>query len=320
MKAFTNLDYKENQAEQSNENYGEFTLSPLERGFGITIGNALRRVLISSIPGASIFAVQIDGASHEFTSLDGVIEDVTAIILNLKQLVLKIDSSEDDESVRVLSLDKEGEGEVTAKDLICPSDVSVINPDLVIAHLAKNGHLKMTIQADKGRGYYTNEVNKKERNYPLGSIPTDSNYSPIVKVNFKVEPTRVEHNTNYDKLILQVWTNGAMKPHDAVGLAAKILQEHLDAFTQVSSKTDDVLIFDATPEAEKSKLEDMNIEDLDLSVRSYNCLKRAAISTVNELCAKSEEEMMKVRNLGKKSLKEVKDKLEEMGLHFRNAK
>ncbi len=319
MKAFTNLTFEENQGTESNGKYGEFTLSPLERGFGITIGNALRRVLISSIPGSSVFAVSIEGARHEFTSLDGVVEDVTAIILNLKELVLEIDS-EDEDSVRVLSLDKEGPGVVTAADLICPSDVKVINPDLVIAHLAQGGHLKMTVQADKGRGYYTNEANKRERTYPLGTIPTDSNYSPIVKVNFKVEPTRVEHNTNYDKLVLEVWTNGAMKPHDAVALASKILIEHLKAFEDLSPVASSVSVFGSEGEKQQAKTDEMTIEDLDLSVRSYNCLKRAAISTVNELCSKSEEEMMKVRNLGKKSLKEVKDKLEGMGLHFRNAK
>jgi DNA-directed RNA polymerase subunit alpha len=318
MKPFANLTFEESKFDQT-QNYGKFTLTPLERGFGITIGNALRRVLISSIPGASVFAVCIDGARHEFTSLDGIVEDVTAIILNMKGLVLEIDS-EDEESVRVLTIDQVGPKTVTAADIVCPSDVKVINPDLVIAHIAEGGHLKMTIQANKGRGYYTNEVNKHNTTLPVDYIATDSNYSPIVKVNFAVEPTRVEHDTNYDKLVLEVWTNGAMTPHEAVALAAKILMSHLEAFVNLSPAAQTLQVFDTKPEAEKNKLEDMTIEELDLSVRSYNCLKRAAISTVSELCSKSEEEMMKVRNLGKKSLKEVKDKLEEMGLHFRNAK
>jgi DNA-directed RNA polymerase subunit alpha len=318
MKPFANLTFEESKFDQT-QNYGKFTLTPLERGFGITIGNALRRVLISSIPGASVFAVSIEGARHEFTSLDGIVEDVTAIVLNIKSLVIQIDS-EDEDSVRVLSIKADGPKTVTAADIVCPSDVKVINPDLVIAHIAEGGHLEMTIQANKGRGYNTNEVNKRITNFPVNTIPTDSNYSPIVKVNFSVEPTRVEHDTNYDKLVLEVWTNGAMTPHEAVALAAKILTAHLESFVTLSPSAENVQVFDTKQAPEKNKLEDMTIEELDLSVRSYNCLKRAAISTVSELCSKSEEEMMKVRNLGKKSLKEVKDKLEELGLHFRNAK
>ncbi|MCI2069153.1 MAG: DNA-directed RNA polymerase subunit alpha [Bacilli bacterium] len=317
MRPFANLTFEE--AQTDNPDYGKFTLTPLERGFGITIGNAMRRVLLSSIPGASVFAVSIENARHEFTSLDGVEEDVTAIILNLKSLVLKIDSADED-SVRVLSLDQVGPKTVTAGDLVCPSDVEVINPDLPIAHLAEGGHLQMTVQANKGRGYFTNEANKRITNFPIGTIPTDSNYSPIVKVNFSVEPTRVEHDTDYDKLVLEVWTNGALTPHEAVSLAAKILIAHLESFGNLADQSKSMEVFDNKPDASKNKLEDMTIEELDLSVRSYNCLKRAAISTVSELCSKSEEEMMKVRNLGKKSLKEVKDKLESMGLHFRNAK
>ncbi len=317
MRPFANLTFEE--AQTDNPDYGKFTLTPLERGFGITIGNAMRRVLLSSIPGASVFAVSIENARHEFTSLDGVEEDVTAIILNLKSLVLKIDSADED-SVRVLSLDQVGPKTVTAGDLVCPSDVKVINPDLPIAHLAEGGHLQMTVQANKGRGYFTNEANKRITNFPIGTIPTDSNYSPIVKVNFSVEPTRVEHDTDYDKLVLEVWTNGALTPHEAVSLAAKILIAHLESFGNLADQSKSTEVFDNKPDSSKNKLEDMTIEELDLSVRSYNCLKRAAISTVSELCSKSEEEMMKVRNLGKKSLKEVKDKLESMGLHFRNAK
>lgn len=318
MRPFANLSFEEIKHD-AEPDFGEFTLSPLERGFGTTIGNAMRRVLISSIPGASMFAVQIEGARHEFTALDGVEEDVTAIILNLKGLVLKIDS-EDDDSVRVLSLDVTGPKTVTAGDLVVPSDVEVINKDLVIAHVADGGHFKMTIQANKGRGYLAYEMNKIANNLPIGVIATDSNYSPIVKANFKVEPTRVEQDTHYEKLVLQVWTNGAMSPREAVAYAAQILIAHFQKFIDADEEVSDTKVFDNKTEASKSKMEDKTIEELDLSVRSYNCLKRAGISTVSELCAKSEEEMMKVRNLGKKSLKEVKDKLESLGLHFRNAK
>jgi DNA-directed RNA polymerase subunit alpha len=317
MKPFQNLEFEENKFDPS-QNYGKFVLTPLERGFGITIGNALRRVLISSIPGSSVFAVTIDGARHEFTSLDGVVEDVTAIVLNLKDLVIEIDES-DDKAIKVLTLDVTGPKDVTAADFILPSGIKVINSGLVIAHVAEGGHLKMTVQANKGRGYLTNQDNKQLFNFPLGTIPTDSNYSPVVKVNFHVEPTRVEHDTNYDKLVLEVWTNGAMTPHEAVALAAQILIAHLETFVNISSTAKEVAVFDNHVEEPKNKNEDMTIEELDLSVRSYNCLKRFGISQVSELCNKSEEEMMKVRNLGKKSLKEVKEKLEALGLSFRDA-
>lgn len=316
MKTFQNIKFEENKCE-SNKGYGRFVLAPLERGFGITIGNAMRRVLISSIPGASIFAIEVEGARHEFSSLEGVVEDVTAIVLNLKGLVLKIDS-EDEQLVRVMSLDVKGPATVTAGDLDLPSDVEVVNPDLVIAHVAEGGQLKMTLQANKGRGYLTNEQNKQAiENYSIGVIPVDSNYSPILKVNYTTEPTRVEDNTNYDKLILEVWTNGAITPREGVALAAKILVDHLEKYVNISESAEDVVVFNAEEEKPKDKYEDMSIEELDFSVRSYNCLKRAAITTVSELCNKTEEEMMKVRNLGKKSLKEVKDKLEELGLGFR---
>ncbi len=318
MKPFQNLEFVENKIDPS-QNYGKFVLTPLERGFGVTIGNSLRRVLISSIPGASVFAITVDGAMHEFTSLDGVVEDVTGIILNLKSLVITIDTEVDD-SVKVLSLDITGPKTVTAADLILPGDVKVINPDLVIAHVAEGGHLKMTLQCNKGRGYLTNEANKLLTNFPIGTIPTDSAYSPVTKVNYSIEPTRVEHDTNYDKLVLEVWTNGSITPHDAVALAAKILIAHFQTFTEIAESAQNVAVFDATKVETKDKYENYSIEELELSVRSYNCLKRAGISTVQELCNKTEEEMMKVRNLGKKSLKEVKEKIEEMNLSFRDAK
>jgi DNA-directed RNA polymerase subunit alpha len=325
MRPFNNLSLEEIPTGDSN--YGKFVLTPLERGFGITIGNALRRVLISSIPGASIFAVKIEGAEHEFTALDGVVEDVTAIILNLKDLVIAIDSPRDDD-VCVLTIDQDaanGPKTVYAKDIVCPSEVRVINPDLVICHLAQGGKLKMTIQANKGRGYFTSEVNKRETNAPVGTIPTDSNYSPVVKVNFAYEPTRVEQDTNYDKLTLEVWTNGALSPREAVGIAAHILIEHLKVFiadgaADASDSTGNGIFPPPSNNTKNDLVNDKQIEDLDLSVRSYNCLKRAGISTVGELVSKTEEEMMKVRNLGKKSLKEVKDKLAEMNLHFLNGK
>jgi DNA-directed RNA polymerase subunit alpha len=318
MRPFASLTFEEIKSENPNE--AKFVLSPLERGFGTTIGNAMRRVLISSIPGASMFAVEIEGARHEFTALEGIEEDCTAIILNLKELVLKIDS-DDDDSARVLSLDVTGPKTVTAADIVCPADVKVINPDLVIAHVAEGGHLKMTIQANNGRGYLTNEMNKTLQNFPIGVIPTDSNYSPVVRVNFTVEPTRVEQDTHYEKLILDVVTNGGCTPHDAVVTAADILIAHFEKFQEVSKDAEPKNIFTPGPVVDdEKKLIDQTIEELDLSVRSYNCLKRAGISTVGELIAKSEDEMMKVRNLGKKSLKEVKDKIESLGLHFRNAK
>lgn len=319
MKTFHSSEFKQTEYIPE-KNYAKFVLSPLEGGFGITIGNAMRRVLLSSIPGASIFSVQIEGARHEFTSLDGIEEDVTAIILNLKSLVIEIDSDEEDNNPRILTIDVTGPKTVTAGDLVCPHDVKVINPDLVICHVGEGGHFKMEAQANKGRGYVTYETNKHDYNFANGIIATDSLYSPIVKVNYTTLPTRVEHDTNYDELTLEVWTNGAISPLDAVALASKILIEHLRQFEELDSSVDSIQVFDTPKEKESSKNDDMTIEDLDLSVRSYNCLKRASISTVSELCAKTEEEMIKVRNLGKKSLKEVKEKLAEIGKSFRDSK
>lgn len=296
--------------------HGKFVMEPLERGFGITLGNALRRVLLSSLPGASVYAIQVDGARHEFSALDGVEEDVTTIILNIKDLVLKI-TSEDDDTPKLLTIDVKGPKTVTAADIQLPSDVEVINKDLVIANVAEGGNLKMVLHARKGRGFVTSEGNKRITEFPLGTIPTDSSYSPIVKVNYEVEPTRVGHDSNYDRLVLEVWTNGSMLPQDAVGLAAKILSAHFELFLELSKIAEKEEIISTSQEQPKNKYAEMTIEELDLSVRSYNCLKRAAISTVMELTNKTEEEMMKVRNLGRKSLKEVKGKLEALGLHFR---
>ena len=316
MKPFQNLVFEGNEFD-SEKNYGKFVLAPLERGFGVTIGNALRRVLISSIEGASVFAVTIEGAMHEFTALDGVVEDVTGIVLNLKSLVVTIDTEVDD-SVKVLSLDVTGPRTVTAADLNLPGDVRVINPDLVIAHVAEGGHLKMAVQCNKGRGYLTNEANKALSNFPIGTIPTDSSYSPVTKVNYTIEPTRVEHDSHFDKLTLEVTTNGSVRPHEAVAMAAQLLVVHFQKFAELDEKVKTFKLEKEEVKPEENKYQGMLIEELDLSVRSNNCLKRAGISTVLELTQKSEDEMMKVRNLGKKSLKEVKEKLAQMGLHFRD--
>ena len=297
-------------------NYGEFVIEPLERGFGITLGNALRRVLLSSLPGASVYAVEIEGARHEFSALEGVVEDVTTIILNLKDLVLEIDE-DDENSIKKINVDVKGPAEVTAADLQLPANVSVINPDLHIATVAEGGSLRMTIHARNGRGYVTAEGNKSS-NYHVGTIPTDSNYSPITKVSYVVEPTRVGHDSRYDRLHLEIWTNGSMLPQDALALAAKIVVEHFELFLEVSDIAQNVNIIAEKVEKEVNVYEQMNIDELDLSVRSYNCLKRAGIQTVMELTQKTEEDMMKVRNLGKKSLKEVKEKLMAIGLSFRD--
>ncbi|MCH3977122.1 MAG: DNA-directed RNA polymerase subunit alpha [Bacilli bacterium] len=298
-------------------NYGKFVIEPLERGFGLTIGNSLRRVLLSSLPGASVYAVEIEGARHEFAALEGIVEDVTTIILNLKDLVLKID---DEENVnKRLEIDVMGPTTVRAGDIKVPGGVTIVNPDLEIAHIAEGGHLKMIMHAHNGRGYVTSEGNKAlHPTLPVGAIATDSNYSPITKVSYTVDGTRVGHDTNFDRLTLEVTTNGAMRPQDAVALSARILMAYFDEFASLDEKTKDINILKDPVEEEGNKFENMTIEELDLSVRSYNCLKRAGIQTVLELTQKSEEEMMKVRNLGKKSLKEVKDKLAEIGLSFRD--
>lgn len=295
-------------------NIGKFSIEPLERGFGTTLGNALRRVLLSSLPGASVFAVEVEGARHEFSSLDGIKEDVTEIILNLKDLVLKID--EDSEATQKLYIDIKGPAVVTAGDIQCPAGVSVVNTDLVLANVNEEGHLVMTVYARNGRGYVAAEGNKN-KNFPIGMIPTDSNYSPITKVQYDVQPSRVGQKTSYDRLDMEIKTNGSMLPQEAISLAAKILVAHFDLFvglTDIAQSTD--VLADKVEEP-KNKYQDMTIDELDLSVRSYNCLKRASIATVMELTQKTEEDMMKVKNLGKKSLKEVKEKLAAIGLGFR---
>lgn len=292
--------------------FGKFVVEPLERGYGTTLGNSLRRILLSSLPGAAVTSVQIDGALHEFSTLDGVVEDVTTIILNLKKLALKIYSDD----VKTLELDAQGEGVVTAGDLTYDSDVEVLNPELPIATLNSNGKLYMKLTAERGRGYRTAEENKQE-NQPIGVIPVDSIFTPVSRVAYQVENTRVGQITNYDKLTLDVWTNGSIRPEEAVSLGAKILTEHLNIFVSLTDDAQNAEIMVEKEEDQKEKVLEMTIEELDLSVRSYNCLKRAGINTVQELTNKTEEDMMKVRNLGKKSLQEVKSKLAELGLSLR---
>lgn len=294
-------------------NYGKFIVEPLERGYGTTLGNSLRRILLSSLPGSAPTAIQIEGVLHEFSTIDGVIEDTTEIILNLKQLALKIHS--DDE--KNLEIDIEGKGVVTAGDIRHDSDVEVLNPDLHIATLAEGGRLHMNIMAGSGRGYIPAEGNKRE-DHPIGVIAIDSIYSPVSRVNYQVTNTRVGQVTNFDKLNLEVWTNGSLRAEEAVSLGAKVLSEHLKLFIGLTDEAQKAEIMVEKEEDQKEKVLEMAIEELDLSVRSYNCLKRAGINTVQELAQKSEEDMMKVRNLGKKSLEEVQVKLVDLGLGLRD--
>lgn len=302
------------------DNYGKFELEPLERGFGQTLGNSFRRLLLSALPGASVFAITIEGARHEFATLPGVVEDVTMITLNLKQLILKIEDK--DTTIKRLEVDVQGPAVVTGADITLPYGVEVINQDLVIANVAEGGHLKMTIFARNGRGYVTSEANKAERQKvggAIGVIATDSNYSPVTKVNYTVSNTRVGHDENYDRLTLEVWTDGSVTPQTAVALSAKILIEHYKPFLDLEESTIDVEVFAEQEAQAPAAMEDKKIEELDISVRSYNCLKRAGIQTALELASKTEEEILKVRALGKKSFKEIKDKLKELGLNFRGS-
>jgi len=292
--------------------YGKFVVEPLERGYGNTLGNSLRRILLSSLPGAAVTSIQIDGVLHEFSTIEGVVEDVASIILNVKKLALKIYSDEE----KVIEIDFKGDGVVTAADITHDSDVEILNPDLYIATIAKNGHLRMRMYAQRGRGYTPADQNKRE-DLPIGVIPIDSIYTPVSRVNFQVENTRVGQNSDYDKLTLDVWTDGSIGPKEAISLGAKILTEHLNIFVGMTSEAQTAEIMVEKEEDQKEKVLEMTIEELDLSVRSYNCLKRAGINTVLELANKSEDDMMKVRNLGRKSLEEVKHKLEELGLGLR---
>lgn len=296
--------------------YGKFVVEPLERGYGITLGNSLRRVLLSSIPGAAVTSVKIDGVLHEFSTLPGVVEDVMEIILNLKELAVKLHV----DGPKVVRLEAEGEREVTAGDIICDQDVEIINPELHIATLEPDGKLSMEITIEKGYGYVSADRNRRE-GHVIGVIPVDAVFTPIPRVNYTVENTRVGQVTDYDKLTLEIWTNGTIAPDEALVTAARILQDYFGLFTNVTVKEEPK---EAAPEAKEEKEEEkrnrlleMSIEELDLSVRSFNCLKRAGINTVGELIQKTEAEMMRVRNLGKKSLEEVTRKLAELGLSLR---
>ena len=291
-------------------NYGKFVVEPLERGYGTTLGNSMRRILLSSLPGAAVTSIKIDGILHEFSTIPGVKEDVTEIVLNLKKLAVKLSGAADTKRV---TINEVGPKEVTAADIKGDIDVEIFNPDLHIATLDENASLIMEINLSKGRGYVLAEQNKDE-NTPIAVIPVDSIYTPVRKVNFKVENTRVGQVTDYDKLILEIWTDGSISPSEGVSIGAKIMQEHLDLFIKLDQGTEDMEILVAKEEDQIAKALDLTIEELELSVRSFNCLKRASINTVEELTQRTEEDMMKVRNLGKKSLDEVKQKLAELGL------
>ncbi len=292
--------------------YGKFVVEPLERGYGTTLGNSLRRILLSSLPGAAVTSIQIEGVLHEFSTIPGVVEDTTEIIMNLKALALKIHADD----VKTLEIDVEGKGIVTAGDIRGDSDVEILNPDLHIATLANDGRLRMRMTANRGRGYVQQDRNKRD-DQMIGVIPIDSIYTPISRVNYQVENTRVGQVTNFDKLTFEVWTDGSIRPEEAISIGAKVLTEHLMLFVGLTDEAKDAEIMVEKDEEKKEKVLEMTIEELDLSVRSYNCLKRAGINTVQELTQKSEEDMMKVRNLGRKSLEEVEEKLQELSLSLR---
>ena len=291
--------------------YGKFVIEPLERGYGITIGNALRRILLSSLPGVAVNSIRIDGVLHEFSTVPGVKEDVTEIILALKELSATIDG----EGSRTLKIEAKGPCTITGADIICPADVEVISKDLHIATLDENSKFNMEIIVDKGRGYVSAEENKTEH-MPIGVLPVDSIYTPVEKVSYHVENTRVGQMVDYDKLSIEVWTDGSLKAHEALSLAAKVMTGPLELFIDLSEATRNTQVMVEKEESKKEKVLEMSIEELELSVRSYNCLKRANISTVEDLISKSETEMMKVRNLGKKSFDEVTAKLHSLGLDF----
>ena len=292
-------------------NYAKFVCEPLERGYGVTIGNSLRRILLSSLPGCAITSVKIDGVLHEFSAIDNVVEDVPELIVNLKNIRLKFDGDEE----KVLRIEAKGEGEVLAGDIITDGTVEILNPDLHIATIAEGGNLRMEMTADRGRGYNSSEKNKKP-NQDISVLPIDSIYTPVKKVNYQVENTRVGQMVDYDKLVIEVWTDGSLKAHEALSLAAKVMTGHLELFIDLSEATKNTQVMIEKEESKKEKVLEMTIEELELSVRSFNCLKRAGISTVEDLTNKTDAEMMKVRNLGKKSLEEVIAKLHSLGLDF----
>ena len=296
----------------NDSNYAKFVCEPLERGYGITIGNSLRRILLSSLPGSAITSVKIDGVLHEFSTIPNVVEDVPEIVINLKQVRLKLDQNEE----KTLRIDVRKPGEVKAGDIITDGTVEILNPDLHIATVSEGGTLKMELTADMGRGYNNAEKNKKP-DQAIGVLPIDSIYTPVKKVNYSVENTRVGQRVDYDKLTIEVWTDGSLKPYEALSLAAKVMTSHLELFIDLSETAKNTQVMVEKEENKKERVLEMSIEDLELSVRSFNCLKRAGISTVEDLTNKSESDMMKVRNLGKKSLDEVTNKLHALGLDFR---
>ena len=314
MIEFEKPNYKITDYVESNF-YGKFEIEPLERGFGTTLGNALRRVMLSSLPGSALSSVKIDGVLHEFQTIEGVVEDVTTIILNLKQVVIKNHSNES----KIVRINATKEGPVTAGDIEHDADLEIVNPDLVIANVAKDGKLIMEMTVSNGRGYVRSEENKRLLDIrKVGVIAIDSLFSPIERVSYDVEPARVGQNETYDKLILNVWTNGSMKPEEAIALASRILIEHFNILTNLSNIADMTGMMIEKTEDPKVKALETTIEDLDFSVRAYNCLKRANIHTLQDLVNMSENDMMKIRNLGKKSLKEVLDKVRDLGLVLRN--
>ena len=317
MLKFEKPDYKVKEYIKDSH-YGKFELEPLERGFGTTLGNALRRVMLSSLPGDAITSVKIDGVAHEFQKIDGVVEDVTAIVLNLKSIVIKNYAKDENKIIR---LTKNTPGVVTAGDIEKDADIEILNPDQVIATLVEGGSLNMEMTIGSGRGYVVADDNKKllqNDKTKIGAIAIDSLYSPVERINYEVETARVGQNNNFDKLILEVWTNGSISPEEALALAARILIEHFEILTSLNAIADETGLMISKSEDPSVKILETSIDDLDFSVRAYNCLKRANILTLKDLVDKSENEMMKIRNLGKKSLKEVMDKVKDMGLNFRD--
>ena len=317
MLKFEKPDYKVKEYIKDSH-YGKFELEPLERGFGTTLGNALRRVMLSSLPGDAITSVKIDGVAHEFQKIDGVVEDVTAIVLNLKSIVIKNHAKDENKIIR---LTKNTPGVVTAGDIEKDADIEILNPDQVIATLVEGGSLNMEMTIGSGRGYVVADDNKKllqNDKTKVGAIAIDSLYSPVERINYEVETARVGQNNNFDKLILEVWTNGSITPEEALALAARILIEHFEILTSLNAIADETGLMISKSEDPSVKILETSIDDLDFSVRAYNCLKRANILTLKDLVDKSENEMMKIRNLGKKSLKEVMDKVKDMGLNFRD--
>lgn len=297
--------------------FGKIVIEPLERGYGTTLGNSLRRILLASLPGAAVTSIQIEGVLHEFSTVEGVVEDVPTIILNLKRLAMKLHTDPESQEDKVIELNVVGPKTVTAADISVDSEVEILNPDLFICNLAEGAELNMKINVSRGRGYVRAEQNKKD-NMPIGVLPVDSIYTPIEKVNYQVENTRIGLQNIYDKLTLDVWTDGSISPEKSLSLAAKILTEHLNVFVDLTEEAREAEIMVEKEETEQDKALVMSIEELDLSVRSYNCLKRAGINTVQELTEKTEADMMKVRNLGKKSLAEVNSKLDSLGLSLKN--